>query len=95
MLKCSSVPTFRLLRNFAMWRSSQAWCFCLCWCALYVVLPRPAVRLPDLLAISPLRLSKAILIPDHLSLTLDIVWCLKPISACVFGGTKEASYASL
>ena len=95
MLKCSSVPALRILRNSLLWYRTQAWSFCLCWCVLWIVSPRPAVRLPGLRAVSPLRLSRVILIPGHLSLTPYISWCLKPIATRVFGGAKEASYASL
>ena len=59
------------------------------------VLLRPAVRRPLLLVICPLRLSIATCIPDSLSLTPYILWCFTPIAAHVFGGTMEASYASL
>ncbi len=84
MLKCSSVPTLCVLRNSLLGRSPQGWCFRRCWCALRIVLPRP-----------PVRLSLATPIPAPVSLTPYIVWYLKPLAARVFGGTKEASHASL
>ena len=52
-------------------------------------LPHPAVRL----AIYPALPSVAALIPGPIFLTLYIVWCRMPMTAYMFVGTKEASYA--